>query len=189
MNLYFRFFLLLLKRLFFLKKSDLFLPVQTSFRVNPMDLDFNFHVNNGRYLSIMDLGRFDLMLRAGVFWKFLSRGYYPVVVSESIRFLRSLRPFESFRVETQIESWDEKDLFLSQKFISHQKIVAMGYIKGRFKQRGRNGSVPTSEIFEFVDQPYSGSRLSTLAQHQTQVESSLKSTGLGDFTSSDRKDF
>ncbi len=27
------------------------------FRVWPNDLDFNFHLNNGRYLTLMDIGR------------------------------------------------------------------------------------------------------------------------------------
>jgi hypothetical protein len=35
------------------------------FRVLPGDLDVNVHLNNGRYLALMDLGRFDLLIRAG----------------------------------------------------------------------------------------------------------------------------
>jgi acyl-CoA thioesterase FadM len=34
------------------------------FRVWPGDLDFNLHMNNGRYLTLMGLGRLDLMARA-----------------------------------------------------------------------------------------------------------------------------
>jgi acyl-CoA thioesterase FadM len=35
-------------------------------RVLPTDVDANLHMNNGRYLSIMDLGRFDLTVRNGL---------------------------------------------------------------------------------------------------------------------------
>ena len=35
-------------------------------RVLPTDLDLNLHLNNGRALTLMDLGRVDLMLRMGV---------------------------------------------------------------------------------------------------------------------------
>ena len=41
-------------------------PLGTSvlgFLVWPNDLDVNVHMNNGRFLSIMDLGRFDLSFR------------------------------------------------------------------------------------------------------------------------------
>ena len=56
MNLYFRLLMLLIKlirkpRLGLLDTSVLIL------RVLPNDLDMNMHMNNGRYLSIMDLGR------------------------------------------------------------------------------------------------------------------------------------
>ena len=36
------------------------------FRVLPGDLDVNVHLNNGRYLALMDLGRFDLLIRGGL---------------------------------------------------------------------------------------------------------------------------
>ena len=40
--------------------------LQLPLRVLPNDLDTNLHLNNGRYLTLMDLGRVDLMLRMGV---------------------------------------------------------------------------------------------------------------------------
>lgn len=34
--------------------------------VLPNDLDLNFHMNNGRYLTVLDLGRIDFLLRIGL---------------------------------------------------------------------------------------------------------------------------
>ena len=34
--------------------------------VLPNDLDTNLHMNNGRYLTLMDLGRLDLFVRSGL---------------------------------------------------------------------------------------------------------------------------
>ena len=34
-----------------------------TFRVWPTDLDLSLHMNNGRYLTIMDIGRLDFMVR------------------------------------------------------------------------------------------------------------------------------
>lgn len=148
MNLYGRILMLILKRLFLKNRVDLFGVCRTHFRVNPMDLDLNIHMNNGRYLSIMDLGRVDLMLQAGVLWPLFCQGYYPVVATECIRFMRPLGPFESFTVSTQIDSWDEKDIFLSQRFESKGHAIAEGYLKARFKKRGKPGSVSTIDLFE-----------------------------------------
>lgn len=173
MNLYFRFIFLLIKRVFLKKPLDLFDPCETTFWVNPLDLDMNMHMNNGRYLSIMDLGRFDLMIRAGVFWTYIKKGYYPVVFSESIRFKKSLQPFQTFNMITTIESWDEKDFYISQKFVVKGEMIAEGYIRGRFKQRGRKGSVPTPEVFSVGGKTFDSSRLSELSKAQVSVDSLL----------------
>ena len=52
---------------------------RTPFRVLPTDLDLLFHMNNGKYLSILDLGRLDLLLRSGLWQALTERGWYPVV--------------------------------------------------------------------------------------------------------------
>ena len=121
----------------------------------------------------MDLGRVDLMLKAKVFWKLMLGGYYPVVASESIRFRRSLEPFQKYQMETFLESWDEKDFYMSQKFFRNGSLVAEGYIKARFKKRGRNGSVPTEELFQFLGETYKGPQLSVKAQALSSMEKLL----------------
>lgn len=173
MNLYLRLIWLLLKRVLVSKPSGIFDVCKTEFIVNPLDLDVNFHMNNGRYLSIMDLGRVDLMIRAGVFWKLVKNGYYPVVVSENIRFKKSLEPFQKFEVSTLTESWDEKSFFMQQKFIRNGEVVAEGYIKARFKQRGRKGSVPTAEVFQIANHSYEGDKLSEIAKAQNAIDAVL----------------
>jgi len=45
-----------------------------TFRVLPTDLDVLGHMNNGVYLSIMDLGRMDLLQRSGVWSRLLGAG-------------------------------------------------------------------------------------------------------------------
>lgn len=168
-----RLFWLILKRLFFFKKTDLFKPVYTSFIVSPFDLDTNFHMNNGRYLSIMDLGRYDMLVKPKLFWKLVRAGYYPVVVSESIRFKKSLGLFQKFTIQTEIDSWDEKDFYIKQIFYVKNEIAAVGYIKGRFKKRGVKSSIATNEIFSFLG--YSGmvKEKTPLALGQDKVESEL----------------
>ena len=47
----------------------------TPFRVWPSDLDTLWHMNNGKYLSIMDLGRMDLMMRSGTWSRITGAGW------------------------------------------------------------------------------------------------------------------
>lgn len=173
MNLYFRFLILLLRSFFYKGKQDLFGECETSFRVNLMDLDLNFHMNNGRFLSLMDLGRTDLMIKSQVFKKLFGQGYYPVVVSESIRFKKSLELFQKFSIITQIDSWDEKDFYIRQEFRVGKEVNAVGFIRGRFKQRGRKGSVPTSEIFIKSGYPNAIQPKTALAKCQDSIDDEL----------------
>ena len=65
MNLYFRLIIALLSSLS--KKSISPLEkTQRELRVWPWDLDILGHMNNGRYLQIMDVARVDWMKRSGI---------------------------------------------------------------------------------------------------------------------------
>src|SRR5436190_24362460 len=71
-------------------------------RVWPTDMDLNFHLNDGRYVSLSGLGRVDLMLRTGLLRRALKRGWYPVVGSVVIRYRREIRAFEKFELHSRI---------------------------------------------------------------------------------------
>lgn len=173
MTMFLRLVFLITKRLFHFKKTNMMDPCYTSFIVGPLDLDTNFHVNNGRYLSIMDLGRFDIMIKAKVFWKLVLGGYYPVVVSESIRFKKSLALFNRFQIETRIDSWDEKDFYMRQTFLYKNQIMAIGFIKGRFLKRGERRTVPPQELFRFLNYEVEDKQKTKLAMAQVQLENEL----------------
>jgi len=89
---------------------------RTRFRVMPTDLDILKHMNNGVYLSIADIGRFDLLRRNGVWAIFAGRGWYPVVASETISFRKSLELWQPFVVESRILGFDEKAVYVEQRF-------------------------------------------------------------------------
>jgi len=134
-----------------------------------MDLDLNLHMNNGRYLSVMDLGRFDLMLRAGVFYKMIQGGYLPIVKSESISFEKSLTLWQNYNLETQLKAWDEKFFYMTQNFEINGKLVAAAHVRVCFKKRGVRGITPVSELFEFIGADMASVKMTDLAQlHQSQ---------------------
>lgn len=118
----------------------------TSFRVWPGDLDQNRHMNNGRYLAIMDLGRWDLMGRNGLLRVLLRRRWYPVVHSATIRYRRSLDPFWRFDLRTRILAWDESSFFLEQRFERAGELHAVGVIRGVFL--GREGKVAPQQVVD-----------------------------------------
>ncbi|WP_198295508.1 MULTISPECIES: thioesterase family protein [unclassified Diaminobutyricimonas] len=109
--------------------------VSTPFRVLPTDLDIYRHMNNGRYLSIADIGRFDLLRRNGLYATMTRLGWYPVVASSTISYRRSLMPWQRFVVESRFLGYDERAVYLEQRFVVKGEVYARMYIRGRFLKR------------------------------------------------------
>jgi acyl-CoA thioesterase FadM len=152
MNLYFRLLLTcLLHR--YRNKVNILGPSKTKFRVLPNDLDLLMHMNNGRYYTLMDIARVDLMLRSGA-WKTISKqGWYPVVVQNTLRFYKSLELFQRFTIDTHVVGWNDKNLFLEQRFMTGETVYASGIVKARFLKKS-GGSVSTAELLSLLNIPH-----------------------------------
>lgn len=144
MNLYFR----LLKVLFafFLRSRGMELlgESRVRFRVWPNDLDTNGHMNNGRFLTLLDLGRLDLLLRIGTLRTVLKNKWNPVLASAQVRFRRPLNLFQSFEIVTRILCWDEKWIYMEQRMIRGEDVVLHAYLRGVFVSK--QGSVPITKL-------------------------------------------
>jgi acyl-CoA thioesterase FadM len=130
---------------------------RTRFITLPTDLDVNRHMNNGVYFSIMDVARFDMLVRNGVFGIMRARNWYPVVVSETITFRKSLSLWQRFAIESRLVGYDEKAVYLEQRFVrpdAHGKpeIYAQGFIRARFLRK-EGGTVPVPELIEAFGAP------------------------------------
>lgn len=123
--------------------------VRTPFRVLPTDLDVYRHMNNGRYLSIADIGRYDLLARAGLLGELKKRGWYPVVVASSITYRKSLMPWQRFVIESRFLGFDERCVYVEQRFVVDGEIHARMHLRGRFLKR-RGGLVPMAELQEVL---------------------------------------
>lgn len=130
---------------------------RSNFRVWPTDLDILRHMNNGKYLSLMDIGRFDLLVRNGVLETFSREGWYPVVVGQTISYRKSLNPWMKFTIESRIMGFDDQAVYIEQRFVrpaprgsgiaGEPEIYAKAFIRGRILRR-TGGVVPVDEIIE-----------------------------------------
>ena len=119
-----------------------------SFRVLPHDIDLNFHLNDGRYLSFTGLGRAHLLARTGILRKALKRKWAPVVASAMIRYRREIRTFAKFTLRSRIVGWDEKWIYIEHVIESGGKRCAVAYARGVL--RSREGAVPTRQLLELT---------------------------------------
>jgi acyl-CoA thioesterase FadM len=136
MNLIFRLIRVLLAAL---RRAPLGLLEESvvHFRVWPNDLDFNLHMNNGRYLTLMDLGRIDLMARQGVV-KLLWRNHWqPVVAAQTMVYRRALKPFQRYSLHSRVVCWDDKFVYLEQRFQTGDQLAASAIVKAAVRGAGR----------------------------------------------------
>ena len=118
-----------------------------TFRVWPSDLDVFMHMNNGVFLTLLDLGRYDLSLRSGIWQKWKKLGWYPVVVAENITFRKSLQLWQKFDLETKLIGWTDEAFYFEQRFVVGEEIYARAIVRIRFLKKSRGILTPT-EVLE-----------------------------------------
>jgi len=162
MNLYLRLLWLLL-RLPAVARRGLFEASRVVFRVLPNDCDLNLHLNNGRYLSFMDLGRVHLTVQAGLMPEVWRRRWKPVLAAAEVTFIRSLRPLDRFDLVTRIITWDEKYIYLEQTFERGGELYAHAFVKGLFL--GREGRVSNTELVRVLGYTGAAPPMTAALQH------------------------
>jgi acyl-CoA thioesterase FadM len=131
-----------------LPRIGIFQEDMVRMRVWPQDIDFNFHLNNSRYLLAMDYGRIHLLAAMGILEPALRQRWMPLVGSVSITYRRSLALFARFELTTRMLCWDEKWFYIEQIFRSTQGLAAIAWVKGLF--RAKDGNVPPQRMVDLV---------------------------------------
>lgn len=119
-------------------------------RVGPHDLDMNLHMNNGRYLSRMDDGRLDLIVRTGMGRLVMRHRLTMVVGTVNIRFRRALELWDRYTLRTQVLTWDEKWLYLRQRYESNGRIAAEAVLQALILD-GNGEKMPTAKVLEMME--------------------------------------
>ncbi len=120
--------------------------------VLPTDIDILRHMNNGRYLSVFDLGRWDLLVRTGLLDTMRENGWYPVVSSETVTFRKSLELWQRFDIETRFLGHDDRALYLEHRAVVRGEIYARAIIRARMLKRS-GGTLGHDELFAAVGYP------------------------------------
>lgn len=118
----------------------------------PTDIDLLQHMNNGRYLSLFDLGRWDLLVRTGLWDVMKARGWYAVVSSETVTFRKSLNLWQRFDVESRMIGHDDKAVYLEHRAVVDGEVYARAIIRARMMKRS-GGTLSHEELFAAVGRP------------------------------------
>ena len=144
MSIWLRFIWVVVSGLFFkrpLTLSDISLLPQ---RVWPDELDINVHMNNAKYLAVMDLGRTDWIVRTKARRLMTVEKMSPVVGGVIVRYRRSLKLFQRYDLKTRLLGWDERWLYIEQIMECPQGICCIAVQRTTFTKKGK--LVPPQEL-------------------------------------------
>ena len=149
MNLYFRLLVALVAGALGRRRSVREVLV-TSHRVWPQDLDAFGHMNNGRYLQVMDVARAQWMVRSGVFGALLRHRWSAVLGGGMVRFRHALNLGQPYFIETELVGWDQRWWYLEHRFRDRAgRPVAAGISRAALRSRGR--WVPTEDVVALIE--------------------------------------
>lgn len=80
----------------------------------PHDLDFWLELNNGRALSLYDIGRTAMAQRAGLIDVIRRERWGLTMAGSFTRFRRRIHGFERFEMHSRALCWDDKFMYLEQ---------------------------------------------------------------------------
>jgi len=151
MNLYFRLLwvVLMARRRKVITEDDLCNEITTT--IMPNDLDLNFHVNNGRYMTLCDFNRVDLFVRSGLASVMITKKLAPIVAEHTMSYVKPLKLFNRVKITMQITHWDEKYFYATHTFYRDGKIVAEGTSKSLVVSR-KDGRLTPLQVLTMVNE-------------------------------------
>ena len=136
--------------------------------VLPQDIDPFMELNNGRYVTLLDLGRYGYGSRVNIN-KFLKKQKWSLTITGTYNEYRyRLRLFQRFVLKTKIIGYDENWFYFFQKIERNGKTHMASVVKYAFTSK--NGIVKPKEVVEAMGEPYDPKQLplwvTEIGQHQ-----------------------
>lgn len=137
------------------QKKEAFQPkpfmgtVSRKFRVGLADIDFNMHINNARYMVFMERARWDHPVQTGTWSLMLKERLNFIVAGIEMGYIREIRIGKRFEVETRYLGWDDKYVYMEQRFVADGKIHAYGLVKGIFLHKAKR--IDPSGVAEMLE--------------------------------------
>ncbi len=117
----------------------------------PVDIDIFGELNNGRTLTLYDLGRLVMGRRMGLMAVVRKNGWGMTMAGASVRYRRRVKMFQKFTMKTRALGRDDKFMYLHQTMWS--KGEATSSILYRSAVTDKNGIVPTQLVAEALGYP------------------------------------
>jgi acyl-CoA thioesterase FadM len=116
------------------------------FRAGLTDIDMFMEMNNARYFSYMELGRWDYSFRVGFLSLMKKKKWGIAVGGASIRYRRRIPFFTKFSITTELICHDGRWFYFLQEFHRKNTICASALMK--VCATSKQGLVPATEVLK-----------------------------------------
>lgn len=110
----------------------------------PWDLDGFGELNNGRVLTLYDLGRFGMGVRIGLMRALRRRRWGLAVAGASLRYRRRVTAFRRIEMRTRLAGWDGRFFYIVQSMWVEGECCSQALLRTAVVAGGR--AVPAAEV-------------------------------------------
>lgn len=114
----------------------------------PWDIDLWRELNNGRTLTMYDLGRIPLAGRTGLSKMLLKNRWGLTMAGASVRYRKRIRTFSRFEMRSRVVGWDERFIYVEQSMWMGNECA--NQIVYRSAVTDKNGIVPTPQVIDVL---------------------------------------
>lgn len=117
----------------------------------PWDLDIWMELNNGRTLTLYDLGRIPLAMRTGLVGLIRRRGWGITVAGSTVRYRRRVRMFDRVEMRSRCIGWDARFFYMEQGMWRAGECTSHMLLRSAITSPA--GIVPTAEVLAALGRP------------------------------------
>jgi acyl-CoA thioesterase FadM len=125
-------------------------PHISTHRIWPQDLDIWVELNNGRTLTLFDLGRMPMARRMGFDKIGRAKGWGLTVAGNSTRYRKRVTLFQKLTQVSRIVGWDARFVYLEQSFWRGDDCTAHMLLRSAFISKA--GMVPPEQVLAALNQ-------------------------------------
>jgi len=115
----------------------------------PQDIDVFIEMNNGRILTILDLGRTILAKRVGLLRTLKENSWGMTMAGVSVRYRRRIKPFVKFQMVSRFIGWDDKFFYLDQSIWIGENCAVQALYRSAITDE--HGIVKPDRVFAAAD--------------------------------------
>lgn len=117
----------------------------------PWDLDPWMELNNGRTLTLFDLGRMPLSARLGIVRALRANGWGMTAAGTHVRYRRRVRMFQRVEMASRVIGWDDRFLYVEQAMWRQGE--ALNHILVRLAATQASGILPPGRLIAAMGHP------------------------------------